>query len=170
MISKKRPMMANNRPNVLMSTEKDIGQLIREWYSVPAWIKTRLPVKCLTHRYEGELLINGESLVFKGRENRGGRDCKMELPLDSIIDTYLGFSERLTNSVDPAFDMKGPMPFVVRYRDNGNSETLYFTTTANNDLSRKNNLEWYITLSKVVTKNRRVRLLNWRNPALVMAQ
>lgn len=154
----RRYMMVNNRSNVLMNTEEDIKQLIIEWANVPAWIKTRLPVKCLTHRYEGELLINGESLVFNGRDIRGGRDFEMELPLDGITDVYFGFNERLTNSIDPTFDISGPMPFVVHYQDNINNETIYFNTCSNNSPANghRNNFEWYITLSKVVTKNSRL--------------
>jgi len=71
--------MVNNVANVLMTTEKDIEQLITEWVNVLGWIKTHFPIKCLTHRYEGELMINGESLVFNGRDVRDEKDCVPEL-------------------------------------------------------------------------------------------
>ena len=156
--------MVKNRTNVVMITEEEIEQLLTEWNNVPAWIKAHVSPKCPAHRYEGELLIDGENLVFNGRDIKEGQDFKLEMPVGDITDINIGFSKFLKASIDPAFGMGGPVPFVVRYQNNGRSGTVYFNTTSDNYPPHQhiNNRRWYETLGEIVTKNRRLRLENMR--------
>ena len=163
--------MVNNRTNVVMITEEDIGQLLAQWQDVPAWVKAHVASRCPAHRYEGELLLEGESLVFSGRDIKEGRYFELEIPLDGISEVYVGFSEDLKASIDPAFGIGGPVPFVVRYQGNGESQTLYFNTSSDNYPAHSsiNNLRWYEILDEIVTKNRRLELVSRRNRPLVTA-
>ena len=163
--------MIKNRTNAVMTTEEDIEQLLTEWNNVPAWVKAHVSSRCPAHRYEGELLLNGENLVFSGRDIKEGKDFKLEMPFDSITDVYVGFSEFLKASIDPAFGIGGPVPFAIRYQDNCKSQTVYFNTCSDNYLPHRhiNNIRWYEALSEIVTENRGLKPTNRRNRSLVTA-
>ena len=163
--------MVNNRSNVLMITEEDIEQLLSEWANVPAWVKAHVIAKCPAHRYEGELLIDGENLLFDGRDIKEGRVFGLKIPLDNITDVNVGFSEDLKASSDPAFGIGGPVPFVVRYQNNGKSQTAYFNTSDDNypPHINVNNIKWYEMLDEIVAKSERLELDSRRNRHLVTA-
>lgn len=163
--------MVNNKSTVLMITEEDIEQLLTQWNSVPAWVKAHLSARCPAHRYEGELLLDDENLVFGGRDIKEGKYFELEIPLENITDIHVGFSEHLKASIDPAFGIGGPLPFVVGYQDNGQSQTAYFTTTGDNYPAHRNinNLRWYETLSETVTEHRRLKLAGMSRRDLVRA-
>jgi len=138
----------------LMITEADIGQLLSEWSNVPAWIKGHVSTTQPTHRYEGELVIEDESLVFTGYDIKEGKDFNLEIPLASITDVSLRFSEQLKISIDHAFGIGGPVPFVVQYQHEGRSEALYFNTSFKSCFAHTegNNRKWYETLYEILTK------------------
>ena len=163
--------MVKKSSSVLMITEEDIEQLLGEWAIVPAWIKAHVSARCPAYRYEGELMIDDESLVFRGRDIKVGKDYELQLPLNGITEVHVGFSERLKASIDPAFGIGGPVPFVVRYQDNGNSQTIYFNASFSNYLAHRdrNNLKWHATLDKIVTKNRQLKPARRRNRSPVAA-
>ena len=81
--------MVNSRSNVVMITEEDIEQLLIEWKNVPAWIKAHVSARRPAHRYQGELLLGNESLVFNGRDIKEGKAFAVEIPFDRIKDVYL---------------------------------------------------------------------------------
>jgi len=138
-----------------MITEEDIGQLLNEWDNVPSWLKTNLTAKCPAHRYEGELKLNEENLVFGGRDMKEGKSFELEIPFDRIIDVCVGFSKDLKTNADPALGIDGPAPFAVRYRDNGNNKTVYFNTRSDNYPPHMyiNNIRWYEELMEIVARH-----------------
>jgi len=138
----------------LMITEEDIKQLLNDWRNVPAWIKAHVLPKNPAHRYEGELAIDKEMLVFSGRDIREGRDFKLEMALANIISIELQFSDQLNACIDAAFDIGGPVPLAAHYQDNARSERLFFNTgfigcTA---CAEASNRRWYETLNGLVNK------------------
>ncbi len=163
--------MVNKRSNVMMIPEEDIEQLLYEWAIVPEWIKAHVSARHPAHRYEGELKIEDEKLVFSGRDIKAGKDFELEIPLDGITDVHLGFNEHLKASIDPAFGIGGPVPFVVRYQDNGKNQTVYFTTSFSNYLTHgeATNRKWYETLDEIIARYRRLKLISQRNRSPVAA-
>jgi len=157
--AKRRQKMVNNRANVVMITEEDIEQLLDEWSNVTAWVKTHVTAKRPAHRYEGELLLDGKRLVFGGRDIKEGKDFELQIPLDRIINVYVGFSKDLKEGTDTAFGIGGPMPFAVRYQHNGERQTLYFNTCSDNYPPHRqiNNIWWYEELDKIIAKHRTVK-------------
>ncbi len=155
--------MVNSSSNVLMITEEDMEQLLCQWGDVPAWIKAHMSSKYPAHCYEGEFVIDDKYLVFHGSNIKEGKDCELELSLSSIIDVFVGFSKQLKASIDSAFGIRGPVPFAVRYQDNGESRTVYFNAAFNEDLAHRYsiNRKWYEALDKIVTKYRGLKLANW---------
>jgi len=151
---------AKNSP-ALMITEEDITQLLLDWRSVPVWIKDHVSTRQPIHRYEGELLIEGKTLVFIGHDIKEDKDFYLEIPLSSITDIGLRFSEQLKVSIDRAFGIGGPVPFVVQYQHDGRSETLYFNTSFKSCFAHTegNNRHWYETLYEILTRYRHQKLL-----------
>ncbi len=160
--------MVNNKSNVVMITEEDIEQLLVQWNNVPAWVKAHLSARSPAHRYEGELLLDDENLVFGGRDIKEGKYFELEIPLENITDVHVGFSEHLQTSIDPAFGIGGPLPFVVGYQNNGQSQTAYFNTTGDNypPHININNLRWYEVLDETVTRYRQSKLEGMRHRVL----
>jgi hypothetical protein len=146
----------------LMITEDDIRQLLLDWKNVPAWIKAQVSARQPVYRYEGELTIKGDTLVFAGHDIREGKDFVMEIPLASITDVGLRFSEQLKSSVDPTFGIGGAVPFAVEYQHNGRSETLYFNTSFKGCFAHTegNNRHWYETLYGIMAKHQGAKPVN----------
>jgi len=170
MQGKKNRVISKTSP-ALMITEEDITQLLLDWRSVPDWIKHHVSTRQPIHRYEGELLIEGERLVFTGHDIREGKDFNLEIPLANITDVDRRFSEQLKASIDPAFGIGGPVPFAVEYQHDGRSETLYFNTSFKSCFAHTegNNRHWYETLYEILTKYRRSKAVGQRNQPLVKA-
>ena len=102
-----------------------------EWSSVPKWVKAHISTRCPPHRYEGDIVIEGESLIFRGHDIKEGKDFEEEIPLDSIIEVFLDCDEHLKGSIDLSFGIGGPVPFVVRYQSQAGEQTTYFNTYLN---------------------------------------
>jgi hypothetical protein len=137
-----------------MIAEGDIKQLLADWESVPGWIKAQVSARQPAYRYDGELTIEGERLVFVGYDIKEGRDFILEIPLASITNVGLRFSDQLQESIDPAFGIGGPVPFAVQYQHNGRSETLYINTSLDNCFTHVegNNRHWYETLYGILAR------------------
>ena len=149
----------------LMIAEEDIRQLLLDWNNVPAWIKAQVSARQPAYRYEGELAIEGDTLVFTGHDIKEGKDFNLEIPLASITDVDRRFSEQLRRSINPAFGIGGPVPFVVQYQHNGKSETLYFNTSFKSCFAHTegNNRNWHETLYGILTMYRRSKVSAQRN-------
>ena len=81
----------SNPSPAMMIGEEDIQELVREWDSVPGWVKAHVRARYPAHRHEGEIAIDGDSLVFYGRDIKEGKDRELKIPFDSIEEVYLGF-------------------------------------------------------------------------------
>jgi len=151
----RRQKMVENRTNVVMITEEDIGQFLTEWDNVPSWVKTHLTATCPAHRYEGELKLDDEKLVFGGRDIKEGKSFELAIPFECITDVCFGFSEDLKTNTDPASGIVGPAPFAVCYRDNGNNKTVYLNTCSDNYTPHMyiNNIRWYEELVEIVARH-----------------
>ncbi len=161
--------MVNNKANVVMITEEDIEGLLVEWDNVPTWIKIHVSVKHPAHRCEGQLLLEDENLVFRGRDMKEGRNFGLEIPLDAITDITLGFDKELATRIAFDFGTRGFEPFAVRYQDNGESRTIYFNDVADNypPHINLNNRKWYKILEELITGNSRLQLGRTNHRVLV---
>jgi len=143
----------------MMIGEEDIQELVREWGNVPEWVKSHLRAKYPAHRYEGEVTIDGDSLVFYGRDIKEGKDCELKIPLDFIEEVYLGFSDYLRSSIDLAFGMGGPAPLAVHYRDGDEEKTVYFNTGGDRYIPHvvMNNQLWCEWLNDTIKRREKMR-------------
>ena len=148
----------------LMITEEDIRQLLSDWKNVPAWIKAQVSARQPAYRYQGELMIQGETLVFTGRDIKEGKDFRLEVPLNSITVVGRRFSDQLKASIDPAFGMGGPVPFAVQYQHDGKTDTLYFNTSFKSCFAHTegNNRHWYEILYGITARYQTAKLISSR--------
>jgi hypothetical protein len=87
-------------------------------------LRARVVVQMLPpHRYDGMLTME-QSLRFEGKELLTGEKIRLDIPLSSITETYLGFDEIFVGK-----DSKGKKyqlnPIRIRYRNDDNIVTLY---------------------------------------------
>ena len=141
-----------SKTSAMMIKKDDIEQLLQEWSSVPQWVKAHVSTKSPPHRYEGELSIEGQCLVFQGRDVKEDRGFEEVIPFDSVTEVFLAFDERLHGSIDLSFGIGGPAPFIVRYEGKNGEQTAYFNTTLTNYPGQvaSRNREWYETLENIV--------------------
>ncbi len=163
--------MVNNRSNALMIAAEDIEQLLGEWDKIPSWIKIHVSVKQPAHRCQGQLLLQDETLLFRGRDIKERRDFQLEIPLDAITEVNIGFDEEVEARIAFDFGTGGFEPFAVRYQDNGETETIYFNTCPDNYQPHMNfnNRKWCRMLEEMITGNRTLEPVRTRQRVLVGA-
>jgi len=141
-----------SKTSAVMIKKDDMEQLLREWSNVSQWLKAHISTKSPPHRYEGDLAIEGQCLVFRGRDIKEVRDFEEVIPLDRIIEVLLAFDERLKGSIDFSFGIGGPAPLIVRYQSESREQVAYFNTSLSNypvHIANRNR-EWYETLDDIV--------------------
>ena len=167
----KRSAVKYSPSPAMMITEEDVEELIYQWRYVLKWIKAHVITKYPAHRYEGDLMIDGRYLIFRGHDIKENEDYELRIPLDCIDDVYIGFSEHLKASIDPSFGIGGPVPCAVRYQSDGGEQTAYFNTYFDHYpihiLSA--NREWYETLKNITSHNSQRKLRGEGNKVLVAA-
>jgi len=159
----------SNRINAVMIDNKDVEQLLAEWDKVPTWIKIHVSVKQPAHRCEGQLSLQDETLVFRGRDMKEGRDSLLEIPLEVITEVNMGFDEEVEARI--AFDFGGGEfePLAVDYQDNGVKHTVYFNTCPDNYQPHINfqNRKWYQMLERMISRNTTLEPMGTRQRVLV---
>ena len=137
----------------LMIKKDDVEHLLLEWSNVPQWVKAHISTRCPPHRYEGDIVIEGECLVFRGRDIKEGENFEEVIPFDNIIDVFFDFDKQLEGNTDPSFGIGGPVPFAVRYQSQAGEQTAYFNTyRAHYPIHIINgNREWYETLEDITS-------------------
>ena len=58
----------------MMIAEEDVEELIYQWRHVLKWIKAHVITKYPAHRYEGDLMIDDECLIFHGHDIKENED------------------------------------------------------------------------------------------------
>ena len=161
--SGKKTAISKSSP-ALMIAEEDIKQLLSDWENVPGWIKAQVLARQPAYRHQGELMIEGDTLVFAGHDIKEGKEFTLEIPLASITDVGRRFSDQLKASIDPAFGIGGPVPFAVQYQHDGKTDTLYFNTSFKSCFAHTegNNRHWYETLYRNTAKYQTAKLVGSR--------
>jgi len=152
-------MISKSSP-ALMIKQDDVEQLLVEWANVPEWIRSHISTRRPPHRYEGDLAIENDYLVFRGRDIKEGKDFEEVIPLDSVIDVFFDFDEHLKLSTDPSFGIGGPVPLAVRYQSHSGEQTAYFNTCVSYYPFHIVNVneEWYETLKYIIDHTERGEL------------
>jgi len=163
--------MIKKRANAVMITDHDVRDLLTEWGRLPAWMKKHMLPAHPMRRYEGELVIDDTSLVFSGRDMKEGVTCEFHIPLDVIVEVYVGFSRELKQDFDNTLEKNTTAPFAVKFRDSYDEKTIYFNAVTDNYIPHINinNVNWCETLDKILAKNEREILANNHKQPMVAA-
>lgn len=162
-VRKGSPEMAIKFSPALMSEEDDLEQGRPQGSRVRRWIKLSVSPVAPIHRYAGILTIQGQSLVFRGTDLTERKDYQKTIHLYTISQISLGLDERVESSHKGSFVPGAPRPLVVRYRHNGNEQTVYFITNFPGFRRRVDgNIYWYETLWNYAVKAKidHLRLVN----------
>jgi len=146
--------MNGKRRNAVMIGADDIAAMHEAWEDVPAWLKMHLVAKRPAHRYEGQLEVDDERLVFHGRDMKESRPFEIEVSLAAITGVGLGFDDPTSDGVDPVFGNGVPVPFAVHYHDGVCSQTAYFNVLADNFAPHitADNARWYEILGEALER------------------
>ena len=87
-----------------------------------------MTIKSHPVRYQGNLGIEGRSLVFRGNDLLEEIHCEEIIPFDSIIEVILPFDEHTQSNIDPWLNIGAPVTFIVRHQIDNGERTIYFTT------------------------------------------
>ena len=160
--------MVSNKTNAVMINKEDIEQLLVEWNKVPTWIKIHVSVRQPAHRCEGQLFLQDETLVFRGRDMKEGRDYLLEIPLEAITEVKMGFDGEEGVRIAFDFGTAGFEPFGVRYQVHGENHTVYFNIYPDNypPHINFNNRKWCQMLEKMITGNRASEPIETRHHVL----
>jgi len=144
-------MIARKSP-ALMIKETDIDQLLLEWCHVTHWVRAHISQRRPAHRYEGDLLLEDQRLVFRGRDLKDGKNYEEIVALDRIISVYPGFSKLLEGSSQPSFGIGGQVPLVVRYHSDAGEQTAYLHVCHDHYPLHlaSGNLDWYEALRDAI--------------------
>lgn len=161
--------MDSYKTNAIMIDAEDIEQFLAEWDKVPTWIKIHVSAKSPLHRYEGQLFLQDEVLVFRGQDMKEGRNFHLEIPLEVIKEVQMGFLGDKDSKIAFDFGTIGFEPFGVRYRVNGEDYTVYFYTCPDNYRPHMNfnTRKWCQVLGEMINGNRASELLRTKNRILV---
>ncbi|MFC1978336.1 hypothetical protein ACFLWS_08805 [Chloroflexota bacterium] len=156
----------------LMIKKDDVEQLLSEWSNVSPWVKAHILTRCPLYRYKGDLAIEDECLVFRGRDIMERKDFEEVIPLDSIIEVLLDCDEHLKSGVGTLFGIGGSVPLAVCYQGKGTEQTAYFNTYRNHYPVHiiNGNREWYETLKDITSHTSRRELKGEKDRALVAAR
>ena len=109
--------------NSLMAYEEDIKNR-----SLLDWLKAHTSGFKPLHRYEGVFELYEGKIVFDGKDVKEDRRFRLEIPIKSISDLYLGWDEVFTGfPLSRAGDRAYPWnkPLRIRYRSEEGEKTIY---------------------------------------------
>ena len=109
--------------NSLMAYEEDIKNR-----TLLDWLKAHTSGFKPLHGYEGVFELDEDKIVFDGKDVKEGKKFRLEIPIKSISDVYLGWDEIFTGfPLSRAGDRAYPWnkPLRIRYRLEQGEKTIY---------------------------------------------
>jgi len=109
--------------NSLMAYEEDIKNR-----TLLDWLKAHTSGFKPLHRYEGVFELCENKIVFDGQDVKEDRRFRLEIPIKSISDLYLGWDEVFTGfPLSRAGDRAYPWnkPLRIRYKSEEGEKTIY---------------------------------------------
>lgn len=104
----------------LFAFEEDIKTRgFRDWLEAhTSWMKP-------LHRYNGELVVTDEKLIFSGKDKRKKEDIDFEIQISDIKNIHLGFDDTFKRREDRQIGLFGFVPLRIDYMDESEDKKLY---------------------------------------------
>lgn len=124
----------------LLAHEEDIKERgLLDWLRAhTSWMKP-------LHRYEGELTLEEDRLIFEGEDTKEDRHYKKEIRKEDVTEVYHGFDDSFRRREDRSIGIRFK-PLRVNYKENDKERTMYFVTDFSRLTRGSNNKEWYEAL------------------------
>jgi len=109
--------------NSLMAYAEDIRNR-----TLAEWLKAHTSGFKPLHRYEGVVELGEGKMTFDGRDVKEGKEFRLEIPIESIVDLHLGWDKVFTGfPMSRAGDRAYPWnkPLRVKYASGQGERTIY---------------------------------------------
>lgn len=128
--------MVEMRNSALMAHEEDL-----ETRGLLDWLRAHTSFLKPLHRYDGELRLEEDKLVFEGEDTRGGGEYRLELEREDLTDVRHGFDEGFRRLEERSLGLRFE-PLRVRYKEDEGERAAYFVTDFSRLTRSSKNDEW----------------------------
>jgi len=130
-------MMETKEGKALMAYEEDIEQR-----DILDWVKAHTSFLKPLHRYEGDIVLLEDKIVFKGKDTKTESDYSVEINKGEVRDVYLGFDDVFKRREDRSLGL-GFQPLRLKFTRDDKEYTMYLIIDFNRVLRTTKNKEWY---------------------------
>jgi hypothetical protein len=130
-------MMEIKKGKVLMAYKEDI-----EHRGFLDWMKAHTSFVKPLHRYEGNITLSDEKIVFDGKDIKTKNDCAIEINKIDVTDIYLGFDDVFKRGEDRSLGISF-QPLRIVFSKDEKEYILYLIIDFNRLLRATKNKEWY---------------------------
>ena len=135
-------MMEIKKGKVLMAYKEDIKH--RGFLD---WLKAHTSFVKPLHRYEGNITLSDEKIVFDGKDKKTKNDCAIEINKIDVTDIYLGFDDVFKRGEERSLGISF-QPLRIVFSKDEKEYILYLIIDFNRLLRATKNKEWYEELKK----------------------
>jgi hypothetical protein len=135
-------MMEIKKGKVLMAYKEDIKH--RGFLD---WLKAHTSFVKPLHRYEGNITLSDEKIVFDGKDIKTKNDYAIEINKIDVTDIYLGFDDVFKRGEDRSLGISF-QPLRIVFSKDEKEYILYLIIDFNRLLRATKNKEWYEELKK----------------------
>mgnify|MGYP006987896206 CR=1 FL=1 len=132
--------MIAKKEKALMSFDIDIKN--RTFWE---WAKAHTSLAKPLHRYEGEIILEEDRIVFHGINKQSRKDFKNVIMKERVTDITMGFDRNFKRREDRSLGLAFK-PLRISFSENGKKKIMYLIISFNPLLRSSNNQDWYDTL------------------------
>jgi Arc/MetJ-type ribon-helix-helix transcriptional regulator len=124
--------------------EDEIGQKdFGDWFA--AHTSFMLPI----HRYNGEIRLFDDALVFYGKHAKTGKTEVVAVPFQSVVGVFVGFDEAYRRrETRGGFNHEAPLR--IDYKDGNSVRTVYVFVDFDRVTRSNKNQEWFEFLQRII--------------------
>ena len=130
------------RAKALLAYQEDIKRK-----SLVDWFLAHVSFLKPLHRYEGEIKLTNEKLIFQGKDKKNNSSHKLEISKEEIKEIYLGFDEVFKRSEDRSLGLTFK-PLRITFEKNGKLKIAYFIINFKRITRTTDNKKWFELLER----------------------
>lgn len=129
--------MLMKEEKVLMAFDTDIKNR-----TLGEWARAHTSLAKPLHRYEGEITLEEDRIVFHGINKQTRRDFLKVIMKDTVTDVQIGFDRVFKRREDRSLGLAFK-PLRISFRENENIRMMYLIISFKPIRRSSNNQEWY---------------------------
>jgi len=136
-------MVVIKKDKALMAYKEDI-----EHRGVIDWLKAHTSFVKPLHRYEGEVTLSDDKIMFHGKDTKTkNNNYTIEIDKKDVTDVYLGFDDVFKRGEDRSLGISF-QPLRINFLKAKKESTLYLIIRFSQLLRTTKNKEWYEEMKK----------------------